>query len=149
MKLFISIIFLIAKFLEIFDLVIATDGDINLKGINKLQALNNRFEKTGFDYIGDSTSDLVIWQKAIERYVVNPTPYLMRKLKMMGGISGVFSTMRRNLFWAALDCLRPYQWIKNILVFLPLLTAHKYGSQELIEKSFFAFLAFCMLSKNI
>ncbi len=39
--------------------------------------------------------------------------------------------------------LRPAQWVKNLLVFVPLLTAHRLGDGASIAESAVAFVAFC------
>ncbi len=44
--------------------------------------------------------------------------------------------------------LRPHQWVKNVLVFLPLLMAHKALSPGLALDAFVAFLAFSVLASG-
>lgn len=44
--------------------------------------------------------------------------------------------------------LRPYQWVKNILVFLPLLMAHKISDTGLLLNAFIAFIAFSLLASG-
>ncbi len=44
--------------------------------------------------------------------------------------------------------LRPYQWVKNILVFLPLLMAHQLSDVDLLLDAVIAFLAFSLLASG-
>ena len=46
--------------------------------------------------------------------------------------------------WAALiQTLRPPQWAKNLLIFFPLLTAHRLADRIAVTAAFLAFVAFC------
>lgn len=44
--------------------------------------------------------------------------------------------------------LRPHQWLKNLLVFVPVLTAHKFGIEYLIS-SLLAFIAFSLMASGV
>jgi len=44
---------------------------------------------------------------------------------------------------AALRALRPYQWVKNLLIFVPLLASGDFRAAELWRTSILIFLAFC------
>lgn len=47
-----------------------------------------------------------------------------------------------------LKALRPHQWIKNTLVFLPMLAAHQVDGQKL-RLSLIAFVAFCLVASSV
>jgi len=47
-----------------------------------------------------------------------------------------------------LRALRPHQWLKNLLVFLPMLTAHAFGWEAFLA-SFLAFVAFSMVASSV
>jgi 4-hydroxybenzoate polyprenyltransferase len=51
------------------------------------------------------------------------------------------STHSRAAEW--LRALRVHQWLKNVLVFLPLLLAHRIGDMALLARVGIAFVAFC------
>ncbi|MDB6074751.1 MAG: UbiA family prenyltransferase [Verrucomicrobiaceae bacterium] len=42
-----------------------------------------------------------------------------------------------------LRALRWKQWVKNVLIFLPLLFSHKWGEGELVGQALLAFAVFC------
>lgn len=73
----------IARHVGCFDDVLASDGQHNLKGAGKLEAIQaycqqHRFAT--FAYIGDAMADLPIWRQASQVYVVAPPPHLLTVL---------------------------------------------------------------------
>ena len=54
----------VADFLDLFDEVIASDGERNLKGEAKAAALVARFGMRGFSYVGNDSCDLAVWRAA-------------------------------------------------------------------------------------
>lgn len=50
---------------------------------------------------------------------------------------------------ALVKLLRPHQWSKNLLVFVPLFTAHLWRDLVVIQYSLIAFIAFCLASSSI
>ena len=124
---------------------LASDGRTNLAGEAKAEALAARFAD-GFEYIGDARRDLAVWRRARRAIGVNLSNPLKRKLRALhedarfldddGGASGRPWARTR----ACLRALRPQQWIKNILVFAPLVAAHGTGA-ELYLAAAVAFVA--------
>lgn len=113
----------VADHLGIFTDVLASDGNTNLTGSNKLASLKNRFE-AGFDYVGNARQDLPLLAAAGEPMLASPdasTNALLRKRKI--AISRTFED-RKPALKTILKALRPHQWAKNVLVFLPLLLSH-------------------------
>jgi 4-hydroxybenzoate polyprenyltransferase len=49
---------------------------------------------------------------------------------------------------AAFEALRPYQWVKNLLLFLPLVMAHQWGNVEKIRDVLTAFVAFSLAASS-
>ncbi len=73
----------IARHVGCFDDVLASDGQRNLKGVGKLEAIQAYCQEHGlaaFAYIGDAMADLPIWQQASQVYVVSPSPKLLAVL---------------------------------------------------------------------
>src|SRR5512135_531653 len=60
----------VAKFAGCFAGVIASDGRRNLTGSRKAAVLCERFGERGFDYVGNHTVDVAIWQRARDALVV-------------------------------------------------------------------------------
>ncbi|NOR64230.1 MAG: UbiA family prenyltransferase [Rhodobacteraceae bacterium] len=100
-----------------------SDGKTNLTGANKAKALVARYGAGQFTYVGDSVKDIPVWDVAAGGYCVAPSDKLASKLRAAGvKIEPIGEAAKpANLFRA----LRPRQWLKNILLFLPLLAAHR------------------------
>jgi 4-hydroxybenzoate polyprenyltransferase len=64
----------------------------------------------------------------------------------------MIATIRSPCFWSRVrpwvKLLRPHQWAKNLLVFLPLLAAHKFEREALLA-SLTAFVVFCVAASAI
>jgi len=50
---------------------------------------------------------------------------------------------------ATLKEIRAYQWVKNILIFVPLLLSHAYTNQVLVIDSIIAFIAFSLCASSV
>lgn len=123
----------VSDHLGIFDEVQGSDGNRNLKGAEKAAYLSGRYGKGGFDYMGDSPSDLPVWAEAARAIAVNvPTP-LFRQASDRAPVAERLTTVTPA--WKPyLKALRPHQWLKNILVFLPMLAAHQIDAPTIIHE---------------
>jgi 4-hydroxybenzoate polyprenyltransferase len=115
----------VAAHLRLFDRVIATAGDVNMKGPNKVLAIRSALgDASRFAYLGDSRSDLAIWGKASERVGVFPSGCVPRWASRVT-FDRVITRASRPL--ELLRLMRPHQWLKNLLLFVPLFLAHRWG----------------------
>jgi len=128
----------------LFDDVLATDETRNLKGRSKLAAIEEYCREHGFGefaYLGDSWADVPIWERAAKALVVTPSQGLRSRLSKTGRPVEVIVERRRK--WKSyFKALRPHQWMKNILVFLPLVLAHDFSSAAKWVYAVVAFVAF-------
>ncbi len=101
----------------------ASTGNVNLTGARKAAALVARYGRGGFEYMGDSVVDIPVWQAGTGGYIAAPGPALHRKTQTAGLALKPLGAPapKRALFRA----MRPHQWVKNILLFLPLVAAHR------------------------
>jgi 4-hydroxybenzoate polyprenyltransferase len=113
----------VADHLRLFDEVICSDGIRNLKGDEKAAALIERFGQKGFDYVGNDLSDLPIWSAAASVVTVNASRRVMHEVRQLGLPTTTFET-QPTLISAAVRAMRPHQWSKNVLVFVPMIMAH-------------------------
>ncbi len=130
----------IAAFLRLFSDVYATDDKCNLKGKKKLKVLQAKFGEKGFDYAGDSRQDLKIFSKARRSILVQPAKSLITKAKKNDNVYKIFND-NENKVLTYLKAIRVHQWLKNLLIFIPILTSHNWLNIEIILKSFVGFLA--------
>ncbi len=133
----------VADHLGIFTAVLGSDGTTNLTGNRKLDSLRSRLGATEFDYIGNDTPDLPLLARAAEPQVANPTPGLNRKLRARGIHPTRTFEERGPLLKSAVKAMRPHQWAKNLLIFLPLLLAHVIAPARL-SAAVLAFVCFSL-----
>ena len=140
----------VANHVRLFDEVLGSDGKYNLRGANKLKSLTEKFGERGFDYAGNSTVDLAVWRGARQAIVVNAGPRLVTRIQHgeNANLGRVFE--RDSSFFAALvRCLRPHQWIKNVIIFAPLVAAHRLNQMPLLLNDLWAFLIFCVCASGV
>ncbi|WP_103920842.1 UbiA family prenyltransferase [Candidatus Venteria ishoeyi] len=135
----------IAEHLNLFSDVIASDKHTNLKGKSKGLALKQRFGEKQFAYAGNDTSDLAVWQYACTAIVVNAGKKLQAKVQRMIKLEQVYPS-NIHLIKILPKVLRIHQWVKNFLIFIPLLAAHRLTDIELLTSICLAFLAFCLVA---
>ncbi len=132
----------VAAYLGVFAGVFGSDGTVNLIGDNKLNRLRRHLNNAAYDYIGNDVPDLPLLANATETMVANPSVRLRLKLRSQGIRPVRTFAERPRPLQSALRALRPHQWAKNLLVFLPLLLAHVVAVDRLLA----ALLAFCCFS---
>jgi 4-hydroxybenzoate polyprenyltransferase/phosphoserine phosphatase len=138
----------VAGYLGLFDKVIASDGTCNLKGEAKARALVARFGEMGFTYAGDSRADLVVWRVAGGGVLVNVSRRVASAVRRLTIVEAVINN-RGSLAKAAMQAMRPHQWVKNILVFVPIFTAHVVGDLSAWISAASTFAAFCAIASSI
>jgi 4-hydroxybenzoate polyprenyltransferase len=138
----------IAEHLGLFDEAIGSDGQNNMKAHRKADYLAGRFGAGGFQYLGDSSADLPVWKAAQEASMVCPSPSTQRAAEQLVSRATVL-VPRRPKLEAAVRELRPHQWAKNILLFVPLYFSHQYTDPSLVFKALMAFLAFSFCASSI
>ncbi len=113
----------VAEHLGVFDGVYATEEGRNLRGQAKADRLCTEFGEGGYDYIGDSPADMPVWKSSRAALVVG-SQGLVRKARTVAKVETVFDSRPASLqTW--LSALRVHHWVKNALLFLPLLLAHR------------------------
>jgi 4-hydroxybenzoate polyprenyltransferase len=137
----------IADHLRLFDHVIASSDRSNLSGDRKLTELRDLFGDGEFDYAGNARVDLEIWPHARRAILVNPERGVLAAVRGLGTLEQVFDDEYRGLR-PYLEAMRPHQWLKNLLVLVPLLAAHKVGDLEALSEAAVAFLAFCACTSS-
>ena len=134
----------VADHLGLFAETLASDGDQNLAGGNKLAAFQHRFGPN-FSYIGNASPDLPILTVCQAPMVANPSSSLLAGLRSAKVVPAHIFRDQSSPLRSWLKAIRLHQWAKNTLIFLPLLLAHGYrgpGAAGSILGAFLAFLAF-------
>ena len=102
----------------------ASNGRTNLAGEAKAATLVSRFGAGGFDYIGNERRDLAVWKQARRAIGINLSARLARKVRALD-TEARFLPGRDSRPLDYIRALRPHQWSKNLLVFIPLVAAHE------------------------
>jgi 4-hydroxybenzoate polyprenyltransferase len=137
----------VADHLGLFDEVFGSDGEINLKGACKSRFLESRYGARGYAYIGDSAADLPVWRNAARAITANAPTTLRRRVAALGGDHDhIGAPSRRLAAYAA--ALRPHQWLKNVLVFVPMLAAQAFAWPVILQ-ALLAFAAFSLVSSSV
>jgi 4-hydroxybenzoate polyprenyltransferase len=141
----------IAAHLGCFDEVIATDCGRNLKGKMKLAAIRESQQRMGaesFDYIGDCKADLPIFSEAGQGYLYGHSHSwpkrclsLFPKIRLLGNQPPDWKAYVRQL--------RPHQWAKNALLFVPLFLAHKWYDPSLFWSVTLAAVCFSLAASGV
>jgi 4-hydroxybenzoate polyprenyltransferase/phosphoserine phosphatase len=137
----------VAAAVPVFDAVLASRAGHNLKGRQKLDAIVSELGQD-FVYIGDSTADVPVWAAAREAIVVGHS----RRAKARASAAGIAfaqeldSTGPTARTW--LKAIRIHQWVKNVLVFVPLLTSFSFTDSARVVHALLAFLAFSLAASG-
>jgi 4-hydroxybenzoate polyprenyltransferase len=138
----------VAQHVGLFTGVLGSDARLNLAGARKRDALVKRFGKQGFDYCGNEYRDLAVWRSARSAIVVNASRPLARRVESLVPVVRRFGSTRHRLR-SLLAALRPHQWAKNVLVLVPLLTAHRFGDASALVSGLAAVVAFSLAASAV
>ncbi|MEP7210060.1 MAG: UbiA family prenyltransferase [Alphaproteobacteria bacterium] len=112
-----SIVEAIAARVGLFDRAIGSDGKINNKRSRKAELLKS-LAPGGFEYIGDSSADLKVWEKASAAAHVGGGNARKRQIEQHGvAVTASFKSPNAGLkAWR--KALRLHQWAKNAMIFI-------------------------------
>jgi len=138
----------VAMHLDLFDTVLSTSNEKNLAGKHKAELLAQKYGRGGFDYAGNSAADIEVWRVARSGIVVNASKAVISRAKsvcnvekVMGGNGVTIKT------WVKV--FRLHQWVKNLLLFMPLLAAHQFANTQSLSLLAMAFLSFSLCASSV
>ena len=110
--------------------------------------LIDRYGRNGFDYAGDSRADLHVWSAARSGILVNVDRFTRANARKLTSIDRTFTDVRTG--WReVIRAMRPHQWTKNLLVFVPLVASGGEVGVSTVSRLLAAFVAFCMVASAI
>jgi phosphoserine phosphatase len=124
----------------LFDTVLGSDGQRNLKGREKLKTIVDVCGEQ-FDYVGNSSSDLEIWRSCRHAILVNASGRVERSARRAGNVVRVFPRSPTG-FRDAVRSMRFYQWVKNLLLFAPAIASHTIFDGAVARDTTLAFFSF-------
>jgi 4-hydroxybenzoate polyprenyltransferase/phosphoserine phosphatase len=138
----------VADHLKLFDDAIGSDGVTNLSGARKLERILADCAGAEFAYAGNSGRDLEIWPHGNEAIVVNALPSLLKKAQATSNVVRVFSPIT-GLADRVLRAARYHQWLKNLLLFVPLVVSHRITEWTLLLQGLTGFIAFGLCASAV
>jgi 4-hydroxybenzoate polyprenyltransferase/phosphoserine phosphatase len=138
----------VARHVALFDVVDATDDGINLSATRKADRLAERFREGGFVYAGNSRDDLPVWQRAAGAIVVDAPARVRAEAHRITRVIAEFPR-RAPTPAAYLRAMRPHQWLKNLLVFVPLLASHQLDEPARLITTLIAFVVFSICASGV
>ena len=137
----------VAGHLGLFESVESSDNRTNLSGTIKLKRLQAKYGDQGFDYAGNSNTDLKVWKYARQSIVVNPEVGVLKAFKKLGTVAQTFDDGKKGVS-SYVRAMRPHQWSKNLLIFAPLVAAHEVANLDSCLKALLAFFAFSLCASS-
>ena len=139
----------VARYVDVFGEVMASDSSTNLKGARKLAAIRERVGDSSFSYAGNSGSDRPIWKEASSVILINAPRRDVETAEAQGKAEMVIRRKKHSIARAFFEEMRPIQWAKNVLIFVPLLTAHGYQDPAAIVTAMLAFISFSICASGV
>lgn len=141
----------VAQCYPFFSQIIGSDGVTNLKAEKKLKQIQQLTPGEKFAYAGNSDADLVVWEAADEAIVVNAESSTLKKAETLAGKRTTITTfdLPAALPSRFLKAMRPHQWLKNSLVFLPLILSHQLNQPELLWLTILGFVCFSLCASSV
>jgi 4-hydroxybenzoate polyprenyltransferase len=138
----------VSDHLGLFIDAMGSDEDHNLKSMNKVTRILQLDPAGGFVYAGNSKADIAVWSEASKVILVNCKRSLAKNLQHGSENIQHFDAPQSMVkkFWQA---MRPHQWLKNALIFLPLILSHQLNQPNLLLQACVAFLSFSFVASSV
>lgn len=137
----------VADHLGIFDAVFSSDGETNLKSTRKGERLAAAYPH-GFVYAGNEGADRKVWRRAARIVVANAPRALANEAAQRFEIERVFERETNGVL-AFIKAIRPQQWTKNLLVFVPMIAGQGWMSAEAWGAACLAFAALSLTASSV
>ncbi|AGS23226.1 UbiA family prenyltransferase [Rhizobium etli] len=137
----------VADHLGLFTGWFATNETMNCVAEVKAAKLVAAFGEGGFDYIGNDPADLSVWRHAAKSYAIRTSAGVARELsRQCDNVEHLRHDKPTWRIWAR--SLRVHQYVKNGLVFIPLLTNQLFDLHSLANAGL-ALVAFSLCASGV
>lgn len=133
--------------LGIFDGCLASRDGVNLTGAVKLSAIKAQAGGAAFSYAGNDSIDYPIFESA-ESVVLVGHAAISWQRPSGKKVEAVFSSTE-NSWRSVARQIRPYQWAKNALIFLPAIAAHRFLEPAVFSADLLLFAAFSLCASGV
>ena len=136
----------IATHLGLFDRVLHSTDSENLTSRRKRERLVALCGDGGFDYVGNSRDDVAVFDAARRAIIVAPDTAARRwGAKHDAEMLSLADTSPVAIF----KSIRVHQWLKNVLIAVPLVLNHEYAVVGLVAAALAAFFSFSFLASAV
>ena len=138
----------VADHLKLFDGQYGSSENTNYKGSMKAKLLNEVFGEKKYDYIGDSRADIKVWNNSSHAVVVD-NPRLAKKTKAADIPTTEIINEKHPPVYSYLRMIRLHQWVKNLLIFVPLILSHSILELDKVMTTVYGFVLFSLAASGI
>jgi 4-hydroxybenzoate polyprenyltransferase len=135
----------IADYFGFFDDVHASSSTMRLIGKNKRDFLIKNYGDKKFDYIGNEKKDLAVWEACHSCLVVTNS----EKLKNITKFIKIFDARKKSLFHYIIKQLKYPDWLKNLLLFAPIILSQGWKDFNQLSFVFWGFLSFSLMASFV
>ena len=132
----------VAAHLDLFSAAHGSSATVNLGSQHKADLLEKEYGT--FDYVGDCAKDIAIWKKSERAYLAGSATGLEQGFEFAQRFDETTSTLK-----AIIKLIRPHQWLKNALIFLPLLLAFRFDEPSLWWTGLLTFACFSFVASHV
>lgn len=137
----------VSGYLKLFDEAYGTRDGNNLTGKAKRDFIHDFLGFKSFSYIGNSKDDLHVWRHANKIITVNTSKRIRKEAEGIGKPSEHLLTDDVSAI-SYFKLMRTYQWLKNMLIFLPILAAHQLDRDNIIA-GLLGFFSFSLVASSV
>jgi len=138
----------VSNHLKIFSGIVLRNDLQNLFRHPHVQTLKPQLGQQDFDYMTHSQTKSQIWKIAQKVILVDSPNRVFSHIPKDGSIQ-VLNQDKTNTFPLVLKALRVHQWVKNILLFFPIATAHHVFHFDQLLQVCLAFFAFSFCASGL
>lgn len=143
-----SLVSSVAQQLGFVDSIIASDDTVNCKGEAKAKAIADHLGHTAYEYLGDSRADIAVWRHAKRVVCVTAKVGFAERVKREFPQASVVPIKGYSAHTFA-RALRVHQWLKNLLVFLPVVLAHQWFNLKSVGAVAISMLSFSLCASGV
>ncbi len=139
----------VANHLQIFDDYMGTKENTNLAGENKGKEIQKHSNGQPFAYAGDSSPDIKIFETAAKSYLFGSNKSVRHLANALRDTQLTVIEEKRNTILSLIKALRPHQWAKNVLIFVPLFVSFSFLEVPKLLTALAAFASFSMVASSV
>lgn len=138
----------VARHVGLFSEVYGTTELCNLTGSRKRDFLCSHFGKGNYEYAGNEAADMPIWESSGGVILVNAPSGIGRSIPASVPVAKIFPAARAGIR-TYVRALRVHQWLKNLLIFVPLAVSHRVNEPSLVLAAITAFGCFSLTASAV